>query len=540
MSDRALCSRRVFLSTGAMAVAGLTLGMRPWGAARTLLPDPLDPALLRQLAMRAIEAAKAAGATYADVRVGEVQVFKLGEVFPPLTFQVNMDASCGYGVRALVDGVWGFVHGTVPTVDAVAAAARGAVTQARNAARGAAVRVELVPAAAATGEWRTPIEIDPFAVPLHEQMELLRSWTDTSSRVWGASGANPWFNWRRETRIFASTDGAMVTQTLHRAGHGQQVGSWQLLGGGPTLLSVPTLFETSGGYETVQDPSIDDRIKALAEEVRRYSSLPARTLDVGRYPAVFDGMTMAAVVGQTLGPALEIDRVSGEESDASGTSYLTVSQLGASVVSPLLTISADRAVPGATGVKWDDEGVEPASGPVIEAGRVVDYQTTRANAALLAPWYQQRNRPVRSWGCAVAPEADDQVQVRTGHLTVKPSASTATLEELSRDMTHGIIVRQGSWVATDQQLSSGSLNSYAALMLEVERGRIVRRVKSAGLQWNTLSLLRGITALGDRSTICDETNSAYKGQPWRRATWHTTAPAALLREVNVIDIGRPV
>jgi TldD protein len=203
----------------------------------------------------------------------------------------------------------------------------------------------------------------------------------------------------------------------------------------------------------------------------------------------------------------------------------------------LLTVTADRASPSVTSVRWDDDGVEPVAGPVITDGRLVDYQTSRQTAPRLSQWYQQQRRRVASRGCAVAPDAGHAVQVRCGHLTVTPYAQTATLDDLIRDMPHGIVVLRNAWSETDQQLSSGSL---ADRRFEGERGRIVRRLRGAALQWSTLPFLKALSALGDQSTVADATGLTQKGQPWHSAYFHTTAPAALFREVNVVDIGRLV
>jgi TldD protein len=547
-------SRRAFLSTASLAVAGLAIGARRLSAAElatgiapsALLPDPVDVTMLQSLAMHAIDAAKSAGATYADIRVAASQYFVVGKApGGPLEFWAGADVLFGFGVRVLVNGGWGFVHGDVPSIDAVTTAARGAVTQATNAAKAGTARAEYVPAAVATGEWHVPMAIDPFAVPLHEQMALIRSWMDTAGAVWRV-GSVPYLSWHRETRVFASTDGSLTTQHFHRANPQLEISGGRMMGGGgPNAsvgLAVPSVYATAGGYETVARESIHEEIKATAEEVRRLATLEGRTFDVGRYPVVLDGATFGALLFSTVGRALELDRVLGDEADASGTSYLSppTAKLGTPVFSSALTLSTDRALPSVTSVKWDDEGVEPVAGPLITAGQLVDYETSRQTVGALQPWYQQQNRPLASRGRAVAPAADNPVQIRCGHLTVAPSTSAATIDDLIRDMPRGLVVRSGYWISTDQQLSTGNVNSYYALVLEVQKGRIVRRIKDAALEWSTVPFLKQLLAVGDASTVVHATGESYKGVPWHAAEYHTTAPAALFKEVNLIDIGRPI
>jgi TldD protein len=285
-------------------------------------------------------------------------------------------------------------------------------------------------------------------------------------------------------------------------------------------------------------PDLQDQIKAATEEAVALSQLPRRELDVGRYPVVFDGATFGAALGYTLGQACEMDRVLGYEADASGTSFLAPANefLGAQAFSPLLTVTADRNVPDAAAVRWDDEGVVPDSFTLVKDGRLMDYQTSRQTASVLKDWYHSQHAPVRSHGGAVASNADDPIMVRTSHVSVAPSARKTSLEDLCRDMRHGILVRQGNYCTTDQQLSSASMNF--ALMLEIERGKIVRRIKGAALQFSALSFWKALNAVGDASTLLKSEFSTYKGQPWKSASQSATAPAGFFKEINVISIGR--
>jgi predicted Zn-dependent protease len=315
-----------------------------------------------------------------------------------------------------------------------------------------------------------------------------------------------------------------------------------MMGGNSVWLRVPSVYATTGGYEVVARESIHEEIKATADEALRLASLEGRTLDVGRYPVVFDGVTFGRVLFSTVARALELDRVLGDEADASGTSYLSppTAKLGTPVFSPALTLRTDRALPSVTSAKWDDEGVEPVAGPLIQDGQLVDYETSRQTVGVLQPWYQQRNRPLTARGRLVAPSAANPPQIRCGHITAAPSASSTTVDDLIRDMPRGLVVRGGTTISTDQQLSTGSLNSFDALILEVQKGRIVRRIKDAGLEWSTVAFLKQLVAVGDTSTVAHATGDTYKGVPWHRAEYHATAPAALFKEINVIDIGHPV
>jgi TldD protein len=542
-----LHSRRTFLATTSFAVAGLSLGARrlpalpvvPRTTPRALLPDPTPGSSLRALAARAIDAARQAGATYADVRVAERQQVKIVKL-PGFNFQTDLSATFAYGLRVFVNGSWSFASGVTPSADALTSAARHAVARARANVVLGGPQEELVPVAVETGEWAMPMKIDPFTVPLHDQMALLGSWSETAGRILGVAGAYTAVDWVKESRVIATTDGVLVTQHLTRSSPAADVYVDRMRGGNSVSLQVPNLLATSGGYETVIGETMYDRIVANAEEANRWALMPARQLDVGRYPIVVDGVTFGCLLYRTIGQASEMDRVIGEEADASGTTFLSPASdfLGTHVTSPLLTVTTDRAMPSVTGVKWDDEGITPVPRTLVRDGVVVDYHMARRHVNTLRSSYQRQGFSPSPCGATVAPEANAPVQVRCGHLTVAPSAHSASTDDLVGGMSRGILIKYARYTTTDQQLKTGSLTFRDALMLHVERGRVVRRIKGVALQFNVLPLLKSLTALGDATTTSEGDGATFKGVPWYANAYHTTAPSAAFKEVDVIDISR--
>jgi TldD protein len=540
-------TRRTFLAQTTAAVVGALVGAAPRGAtalsltrrggtctAATLLPAA-QPSDLQLLATRAIDAARSAGASYADIRVAELQTLY---ILPDMNLGASLSAEYTHGIRVLVDGTWAFVHGSLPSVDAVTSAARSAVAMARGYAKLTRRRVELVPAPVATGEWATPCKIDPFLVPLKYQAAALSAPVNAAMRVSHAGADRMGVRWRKTLQVFASSEGTLTTQLLRDA---DRIGAWASagLGMGTVRLPIGTTF-VSGGYEAVMRPAAEDEFKQRAEEARFLAAIPRGHLDVGRYPVVFDGRTMGLLVGSTIGPALELDRVLGEEVGASGTSFLAPfeGQLGALVVSPQLTVTGQAATRSAA--KWDGEGVQPEDHPVIIDGKLVDYHTTRATAPALRTWYEQHGKPLRSHGCAPVSNAGDPVLVRAPHLRVSPASAASSLEDLYRDMQHGLVVLGRSQLSSDEGLASMSLVSERGnadgLLLEIRRGKIVRRLYGNGMQFRTAPFWqRQLVALGDARTLQENVSFLYKGMPWKGAWQSATAPAAIFKDIPVFS-----
>src|ERR671937_1541781 len=173
----------------------------------------------RDLAARALDTARVRGATYADVRYvrrsAEQMAVRNGHVD-----SVTGSEEMGFSVRAVADGAWGFAASpqlTLAEADRIGAAA---VEIARASALVKRADVRLAPCTAARATYRTPIEIDPFEVPLDARLDLLLR-ADAAMRKAAdlrttRATAEIW----REDKVFASTEGALIEQTLFETGCG--------------------------------------------------------------------------------------------------------------------------------------------------------------------------------------------------------------------------------------------------------------------------------------------------------------------------------
>ena len=180
-------SRRDFVRTTSAAAAGIALaGGRAKGAERAgalVRPSsPGDPAV-NELLAKALDAAKAAGAQYADARVSLARVQsiftrerRVGGLSDNETF--------GIGVRVLVDGAWGFAATSELSSDAVTRVARQAVAQAKANRTPNRKAVTLAPAPGnQRGTWRSDAKIDPFAVAIEEKVALLLAANEAALKV---------------------------------------------------------------------------------------------------------------------------------------------------------------------------------------------------------------------------------------------------------------------------------------------------------------------------------------------------------------------
>jgi TldD protein len=534
------CTRRQFLGTASTAVAGFALPfdhaaafpLRSRRAVSALLPDLVPADMLRLLAVHAVDAARSAGATYADIRISDRRLFNVGLYTPPVPMG-KLGFEYSYGIRVCVDGAWAFVYGASPSRDEVARGAAEAVMAARGTRHLAATQGELAPAPVVRGEWATPIEIDPFSVSPEEHAHILGAYVAAATRVSDVL-MTPFFTWTSETRVFASSEGSLVTQRL--AQFRPQIGTSVK----PPLrlrVSLPvTHFVPSGaGFEAVVGPELQEQIKATTEEALQFLRYPEGDAGVGRFEAVLDGMSVGGLFATTLLPALEGERALGYMANESGTSLLSPPSafIGqAPIFSTTLSAVADRLPPHYGAVRWDDDGVAPSTFPLVRQGAIVDYFTTRLTAPALASAYAAQGRTATSNGCAVTASPVRAPTGTASHVTVVADPRGPSLDDLTRQLRDGLLVRGTYYVSSDQQLSGGWWRP--GMLFEVKRGTITRRLRDPGLQFSTKSLWKNLSAVGNASTTQPFVRSSARGQPTAVLTQLVTAPAGHVRELDLI------
>jgi TldD protein len=498
----------------------------------------VDASIVHDLATRAVDAAKAAGATYAEARLTRV-VYEsfLG---PGLTFDSE---ELGFGVRALYQGAWGFAASPYWDADEAVQLARAAVSQARTNARGVSQPVEFGSYPVANGTWSTPIRIDPFALSIEEKADFMLSLAYvTPKHVPNRQVFTPMkMALTRTERAVATTEGAFFTQTQYESGGDFGIGLTETKAGQPTgrqgVAQAKGVASAGAGWELFLDAKIPEQFPGLMEEAEVLMMRPVKPVDIGRYDIVCDAATMASLVGATLGRATQLDRAMGYEANASGTSYLGPDPfkfLNTSLGSSLLTVTGDRSMAkGLATVKWDDEGVEPETFTLVDHGTFVDYQTTREQAAWLAPWYRQRGRPIRSHGCATTPSALDVPLQMTPNLALVPGTADLNFDALVANTKKGIAITQGV-VATDFQSRNGTLYGR---MIEIADGKLGAVLMGGSVLFSSNTIWKNLQAVGGASSRETQPAGENKGQPSRSSNYTIAAVPGHVANAVVVRNG---
>ena len=489
--------------------------------------------------MLALDAAKSAGASYADVRISRNRNQAISTRERRVQNLVDNE-TFGFGVRVLVEGAWGFAASRELTRDEVSRIARQAVAQAR-ANRTTLVRpVTLAPVTPTPdGTWRGPARIDPFDVPIEEKVELLLAANAAALGVAGARFVNSQMFFLREEKTLATTDGTYVVQTIYRAQPSLNI---------TAVASDNSDFQTrqsndvqpmGKGYEHVLDAKLVENAPKWADEAVR--KLSAKPVEVGRYDLVLHPSHLWLTIHESIAHPTELDRAMGYEANYAGTSFVAPpdKMLGTLKYGPeFMNIQGDRSQPGSlSACGWDDEGVRPDEFLIIRNGIFNDYQTTREQALWLDWWYSRQGREPRSHGCSYAQSwADVQFQ-RMPNVSLLPGEQNLSWDDLIAATDRGIaIVGDGSF-SIDQQRYNAQFGGQ--VFYEIRGGKIVGMLKDVAYQLRTPEFWNSMDMIGGRdSYMLGGAFNDGKGQPSQsNAVSHGCVPARF-RNVNVINTGR--
>jgi TldD protein len=473
---------------------------------------------MRSVCAAAIDAATGAGAEYADARAvlkrDQLVATKNGRVE-----RVSDSESEGIGVRVLVGGAWGFACDRRLTPEGAREAALRACTFARAAA-GPHTR-QLAPLEPRTGTHRTPIERDPFDVAISDKVELcLRA--DEALAGPDVLVRQAMVRAQREHKLLLTSEGTEVEQELIESGGGIECSAARE--GVFQTRSYPSAHVGSScqsGWEYVEGLDLVGEAPRVAEQAAalvRAEQCPSAITTV-----VLDGDQVALQVHESVGHPTELDRVYGSEAAYAGTSFLKPDDLRSlRYGTELMNVTADPTTPGGLGsFAFDDEGVPASPVPIVEAGLLTGFLTSRETAARIG---------AGTGGSMRADGWNRMPLVRMTNLHLEPG--DGELDDLIADVNDGVYMETNrSWSIDDKRLN---FQFGTQVAWEIKGGRLRRMLRDAtytGITpqfWGRLDAVAG----ADSWRLYGLTNCG-KGQPGQSAHVSHGASPARFRNVEV-------
>jgi TldD protein len=516
-------TRRSFLigSSAGAALAALSWPARVRLAdARGLLTDPT----LDELVQRTLAAARKAGASYADVRVVRKRNESVG-TREHMVQSVGASETYGVGVRVLASGAWGFA--ATPSVVAAEAekAARKAVEIAKANAGRTGKPVQLAPMPASVDVWQTPLERDPFKIPLEDKAEFLLAINTEAMNVKGVKYAESAYLGESEWKLLATSDGAYLEQEIVRVAASYTATAIDEKTG-EFVSRDHDMQPRQAGWEYIQGSSMLADARRIGEEA--VEKLHAPGVTPGKRDLVIAPSNLWLTIHESIGHPTELDRALGYEANFAGTSFATPDKLNKlRIAAPHLSFFADKTTPGGLATcGYDDDGVKTQRWYLVKNGLFVGYQTTREQAG----WIGE----TASRGSSYAQDYASVPFQRMPNVSLEPGPKPLGLEDLIAATDDGVLVSgRGSWSIDHQRYN---FQFGGQVFWEIKKGKRTRMLKDVAYQANTVDFWNSCDLIGGAASWqLGGTMSDGKGEPTQTNAVSHGCPPARFRKVNVLN-----
>jgi TldD protein len=544
--------RRDFVQLTGLGLGGLMLSYPMMGnavSAEALLEAGITTAQKKQLADVALNTAKSLGATYTDVRIGRYLNQSISTREKRVQ-GIQSSESFGVGIRVIVNGTWGFASTNQVTTEGIDKATKQAVAIAKANSKFQKEPVKLAPVPG-YGEvvWNTPIQKNPFEVPVSEKVDLLLN-ANSEAMKNGANFVNSNLFQVNEQKYFASSDGSYIDQDIHRIWPTFTVSVIDRASG--QFKSRDALSAPMGmGYEYMI-PKSEDKLQtpfgmmlyrnsydivedAIAAAKQAKEKMTAKSVEPGKYDMVLEPNHLGLTIHESVGHPLELDRILGYEANYAGTSFATLDKLKSGTFnygSKVVNIFADKQQPNSLGaVGYDDEGVKSKRWDLIKDGIFVNVQAIRDQAHMIGQ--------KESHGCCYSQSWSDVQFQRMPNVSLAPGKEPYSLVQMIKDVEKGIYIAGRGSYSIDQQRYNFQFGG--TVFYEIKNGEIVGMLNDVAYQSNTQEFWNSCVK------ICDEKDYRLfgsffdgKGQPSQVSAVSHGSSTSRFNGVNVINTARTI
>lgn len=448
------------------------------------------------------------GATYVDARwypfEESSQLFMLNGNLK----DASSSRESGIGVRVLYKGAWGFAASS--DLNDMGAIFDAAIDNAKAASARVTFPIRLAEKDAVQAVFSSPCQIDPFDVPMGEKVAFLKE-MDARLDQEGVFLRTGVLNFVRKQIVFADSEGSEIEKNITEVF--AELGVSGKDARGETYERKFRLAQE--GKQTRGWESIDkqlflenaDRIVREMKQVVAADECPKEDRSVILLPGI-----MYLQTHETIGHALELDRILGYELAFAGGSFVTLADFGnLRYGSEKLTARADATLdnsPGSFG--FDDDGIPAQNVTLIDKGILVGAITGRQ---MVEEANARAKRQIFS-GSGGANRATSFYRVpieRMTNINIDPGTD-GTLDDIIAKTEKGIVMDG------DRSWSIGSNREQFHFATEigwmVDDGKITKVVKNSTYKGFTLKFWNSLSAVGDRSTWeVRYVDNCGKGQP---------------------------
>ncbi|MHA1637447.1 MAG: TldD/PmbA family protein, partial [Candidatus Thorarchaeota archaeon] len=280
----------------------------------------------------------------------------------------NSDDFAGVGIRALIDGAWGYASTSKLDKETLNATLDNAIAAARNLAPKMKEKITLAPIEPIEGTF-VNLGKDPFDNHGIDEMVNLVKDTDKAVRNKDKkiTGSLVVLSVPKNRRIILNTDGSNVELKDSRPGFYIRAVASE---GGKIMPYMATKGIT-GGWDIFKNPSVDDMIEKATDTAIKL--LEAPLAKGGKHTVVMEPSVVGLISHEAIGHTVEADLV------LSGSA--AKGKIGEKVASKHVTlVDTGEEKPGAGWLAVDDAGVKAQKTIIIEKGIMKSFLHSRSTA----------------------------------------------------------------------------------------------------------------------------------------------------------------
>ena len=474
-----------------------------------------------KLAELALSLTKDRGSSYADIRIEEIGEENIS-VRNGAVELIEKSTDFGFGIRVIVNGAWGFAASADLNTESIEKVSQQATEIARASSRVKNKDIVLSPVEKTIDSYETPIITDPFSIPLKEKLDYLLFLDSLMKKVSGINQAESYMNFIKRNKFFASSEGSIIRQVITQSGAGISTTAMK----SHRQMGIRSYPNSSGqhqtkGYELIRGLDFENNARRIAEEAVALLSAkecPSKTTTI-----ILDGPQTSLQIHESIGHALELDRVFGAERNFSGTSFATPDKLNnLKYGSETVNVVNDSTCPFGLGTfGYDDEGVKAGRSFLIKDGILTGYLSSRDTAPLVG---------MTSNGCMRANSWANVPIVRMTNTNLLPGDKS--LEEMISEVDDGIYMQTVRTWSIDDTRESFQMGS--EIGWEIKNGRLGEMIRNPSYSGNTVQFWNSCDAIANEEywEIWGTPNCG-KGQPAQNMPTSQGASPARLRNVKV-------
>lgn len=433
------------------------------------------------------------GASYADVRYYPKEEEDMLFMWNGNFLQFDRSEKSGFGVRVLVGGAWGFAASS--SLSDVEAAFDRAFDNAAAASTRIKRPIKLADKEVLSGYFDSPCQIDPFEVPLGEKVELMKD-LDAYINKTGVEQRRVVLNTVRRTIRYYDSEGAEIEKNIIDIYPSIHVAARDAGGIQQIRKYLPPRLGPSRGWETMSREHWKGEADRIVSELGQL--LEAPKCPSGRMSVILMPDMMFLQVHETIGHALELDRILGYELSFAGGSFVRLEDFGKlQYGSKKLNARADATLinsPGSFG--FDDDGVQAQDRQLIKDGILVGAITSRQ---MVTEANEKAGREIFDGpGGTNRACAFNRVPIeRMTNINVDPGED-GTLEDIIRNTEYGVVLSgEKSWSIGSNREQFHFATDIGWLVEDGVKKHVVKDCAYSGM---TLDFYRSLTAVGDAST----------------------------------------